>query len=356
MLVATCFVVTAGCGDTPASPTPVNTGPPILTCPAAVSQLSMLGIPLAVTFNAPTVTGGLAPIAPPACTPASGSTFGQGTTNVSCTAVDAAQKSGSCTFTVTVNYPPRLTVTRFIAFGDSMTWGEDGQYSTTTSIKGRLWHKFVQLAYADTYPGALQIDLVGRYALQSPTVYNDGAPGEALVDPTAPALARFKANLAVGTGAYDAVLIMEGANDLMREDATLYPAMISQLSQMIDFARGVGVKPYLATLPPENPNGSVPIDRGRGAPLVPDFDNLIRTLTASKGVPLVDVYQAFNGNLSLVGPDGLHLTADGYHLVAQTFLTSIEQTLEAPTSTTAAQKKLRVTPRNVLPYARRPSP
>ena len=333
-VLAVACAVGAGCTHS-TMPTPVDPGAPVLACPNAITQLSMLGIPLAITYNLPTVTGGFAPIAGPTCLPSSGSTFGQGTTSVTCTATDAKQRSGTCSFSVTITYPPKLTVTRFLAFGDSITWGEDGQNAVTMTEGAPPWRIWVQMPFADTYPGALQIDLVARYSLQSPNVFNDGANGESLVDPINPALKRFRADLALGTREWDAVLILEGSNDLNKRDAAIEPAMIGQLGAMIDFALSHGVKPFLATLPPMNPSGCCPIDRGRGAALVPGFNDQLQTLALSKSVPLVDVYQAFNGNLALIGPDGLHPTADGYHLIAQTFLNSIKQTLEAaPSSTT----------------------
>src|SRR6185503_19807032 len=45
------------------------------------------------------------------CTPASGSTFARGTTNVTCTATDNCGNTTNCTFTVTVNdtTPPQIT-------------------------------------------------------------------------------------------------------------------------------------------------------------------------------------------------------------------------------------------------------
>jgi lysophospholipase L1-like esterase len=336
VLAAACPVV-VGCAHTATAPTPPDPGAPVLACPNSITQVSMLAVPLAITYDLPTVTGGFSPVATPTCSPPPGSTFGQGTTSVTCTATDAKQRAGTCAFSVTITYPPKLTVTRFIAFGDSITWGENGQNSLTTAAGEAAWRTLVRFPFADTYPGALQIDLVGRYSLQSPTVVNDGTPGESLLDPTNPALKRFRADLAPGTSRWDAVLILEGSNDLNNRDTRIEPAMIGQLGAMIDFALGAGMKPFLATLPPMNPSGCCPIPRGRGADLVPGFNDQVRTLAMSKSVPLVDVYQAFNGNLALIGPDGLHPTADGYHLVAQTFFTSIEHTLEAaPTSTSTA--------------------
>lgn len=334
VLALACLVATAGCSSSPTAPPVPDPGAPTLTCPASVSQLSSLGIPLAISFNLPTVTGGFAPISGPVCTPPPGSSFGQGATTVNCTATDAKNRAGTCSFTVTVNYPPKVSATRFIAFGDSITWGEDGQ-NALLKTQGLVLQPHVQLAYADTYPGALQILLVGRYTLQSPTVANDGHPGQDLLDPLT--LPGFKAQI-VG---YDSVLIMMGSNDLRHQDATLEPGMIAQYGSMIDFARSVNVKPVLATLPPMNPAGCCPIDRAQGWQLVGPFDDQIRALATSRNVPLADVYNAFNGDLTLIGPDGLHPDAAGYHVIAQTFFKTIQNSFEVTTgNTTTAGRSL----------------
>ena len=68
--------------------------------------------------------------------------------------------------------------------------------------------------------------------------------------------------------------------------------------------------------------------RGIGASLVPGFNDRIRSLAASEGITLVDVYAAFNGDMSLIGADGLHLNQGGYQRVADAFLQSIQATLE----------------------------
>jgi lysophospholipase L1-like esterase len=135
------------------------------------------------------------------------------------------------------------------------------------------------------------------------------------------------------SGQYDVVLLMEGANDLGNQS---YFAITGALGQMIDYARNRGLRVFVATIPPENPLGCCPLDRGREAPLVPGLNDQVRILAASKGVPLVDVYQAFGGDLTLIGPDGLHPTAAGYHRIADTFFAVIRQTLEATATTTGA--------------------
>jgi lysophospholipase L1-like esterase len=56
-------------------------------------------------------------------------------------------------------------------------------------------------------------------------------------------------------------------------------------------------------------------------------------------VTLVDIYQGFNGDLSLLGPDGLHPAAEGYAKIADLFFAAIKQTLE--TSSASGVRTLR---------------
>jgi lysophospholipase L1-like esterase len=224
-----------------------------------------------------------------------------------------------------------LTLTRFVAFGDSMTWGEDGSNAPTVMTTQLRIRPYVQLPTPDTYPGALQALLAARYTAQSPQVTNAGKPGEAAADPGT--FSRFVS--ATPASSYDVVLLMEGANDLSTHSTS---QIIGALGQMIDNATSRGLFVMLATLPPENPNGFDPTDRGGESPLVPPVNDQIRALAASKSVPLVDVYQAFGGDLSLIGNDGLHPTAAGYHLIAQTFLSSIKQALEPPPGASMAMR------------------
>ena len=67
------------------------------------------------------------------------------------------------------------------------------------------------------------------------------------------------------------------------------------------------MRPLLATIPPMNPAGR----RGGGAMLVPSLNDRIYQFGAAENMPIVDVYAAFNGNLTLLGDDGLHPNAGG---------------------------------------------
>ena len=109
---------------------PVDPAAPALTCPAPQSAQSLGGATV-VSYPSPVATGGKAPLQPIACSPSSGAAFPIGTTGVACSVADALQRSASCAFTVTVLPPaPRLSVTRIVAFGDSITEGKfaDGSF------------------------------------------------------------------------------------------------------------------------------------------------------------------------------------------------------------------------------------
>jgi len=123
---------------------------------------------------------------------------------------------------------------------------------------------------------------------------------------------------------------MEGTNDLYDRDDRIVPAAIDGLRQMIQDAKGKSIRPYLATIPPMDPSACVPVCRGLAWSLVAGFNDNVRALATSENVPLVDVYQGFNGNLGLLGPDGLHPDAEGYVKIADLFFAAIKQTLEVP--------------------------
>ena len=53
-------------------------------------------------------------------------------------------------------------------------------------------------------------------------------------------------------------------------------------------------------------------------------------------VAFVDVFAAFHGDATtLIGPDGLHPTADGYRVMAGAFFDSIKAALEIPVTSIA---------------------
>jgi len=282
---------------------------------------------MVVAYGAATVTGGQSPVSL-ACTPASGSLFPLGATTVTCTATDALQRVSACTTTVTVTSSPRLTVTRFVAFGDSITAGEDGNALSAYDP----WAGPAPLAsiilVGSEYPRQLQGQLQSRYLAQSPSVVNAGVRGERAGD--VETLTRFSRD--VLGGGYQVVLLLEGANDLVDaffDDPAAMQAALDNLRSMARQARSAGLKPFIATLPPQNPNAvCVPRCRGMAASLVVPYNDRIRSLAASEAVPVVDVYQAFGGDLTLLSTDGLHPNAQGYTRIADAFFQAVRATLE----------------------------
>jgi lysophospholipase L1-like esterase len=308
---------------TPPLPTP---DPPKITCPVSLTAPSADDGLTPVTFSAPTVVNGQAPVST-TCTPAAGSGFSVGQKTVTCAATDALQRTDSCSFTVTVLTPPKLSTTSFLAFGDSITYGEDGQNSTAPSvaIMSSRFHPSVRFPETQQYPRLLQQSLAARYKAQNPSVFNAGERGEAAGD--AATLVRF-AGLTAGRQ-YSVALILEGINDIFYGDESREPSAIEGLRRMIRSAKAQGIRPYVATLPPTNPTACDPVCRGRDPwSLVPGMNDNIRTLATTEGATLVDVYRGFGGNLALIGPDGLHPSAEGYAKIADVFFQAIEQTLE----------------------------
>jgi len=296
-----------------------------------------------VSFPAPTVTGGQAPLNT-SCTPVSGSSFTIGTTSVTCTTNDARARTASCSFSVVVLPQPKLTVSSLLAFGDSITWGEDG--TATTRASGTGQHVFVQLPQGMRYPDILQQELQARYQTQTPTVFNAGCPGESLSDPGEfsncpgqrmddPSAYRRFTSLA-SLHKYDAVLFMEGSNDAdsAAKDSKALPTAVGYFQKIVDTAKANGMKVIIATIPPMVPPGA--FGRSVGYQIVPTFNDQVRGIGTSEGVPLADVYAAFGSDAAtLIGFDGLHPNQAGYQRIADTFIAAIKSSLE--TSTTSSQ-------------------
>lgn len=300
-------LIASGCGGSaPVTPTPLLA----IVCPAPASARAAPGASTAaVTFAAPTATGGKAPVTT-TCSPVSGAEFAVGSTMVSCTAVDVAGRSAACTFAVTVDAAPipQLAYTKYLGFGDSQT---EGKVSAVPAV-----------VFPTAYTLKLQSLLQARYSAQTVVVSNDGLGGQRVSDPDT--LKRFDEALA--REAPQAVMIMDGANDLygLQKDG-IGPA-ISAIATLGEHASGKGVQVLLATLPPMDPSKL----KGAGAVAVVPFNAQLASLAASRNWTLVDVYAAFKGDLSLVGADGLHPTDAGYQVVAQAFFEAIVARFDRP--------------------------
>lgn len=302
-----CAIVAARCASNPAAPAAPS---PVLTCPGAQSLQSADGQPVPITYASPAIVGGTAPVTI-ACDPISGSMFPVGLTPVMCRAVDASVRVSSCQFDVLVAPPPpppptpRLSVGRFVAFGDSIT---EGQISLIPSPP-------------QSYPFKLQNLLTARYTDQVSTirVLDEGIGGELVSN----GIRRLPGVL--NADAPEVVLLMEGVNDLNSGGASKIPEIGDTLASMVRMARGRGAQVFVATLLPQRAGAQRAFAVGSIEPM----NTRIRQMAAAEGAILVDLYQGFGGSPDpWVGSDGLHPTEAGMGRIAELFFNAIRERLE----------------------------
>jgi acyl-CoA thioesterase-1 len=206
---------------------------------------------------------------------------------------------------------PRLSVTGFLAFGDSITLGEiaaaDG--SSLNVVDPSL-----------AYPGVLEASLRQRYASQPIVVVNDGLSGETAVEGAARLpgeLSRYHPQV---------LLLLEGINDLHGSVGQAgFPPAIAALRTMIQQAKGAGVQVVIGTLLPAAPGALFP---GTVALIVP-FNAELVPMALGSGAVVVDLHAAFLSDMAnWIGPDGLHPSLAGYQELGQAFSASIQATFE----------------------------
>jgi lysophospholipase L1-like esterase len=185
-----------------------------------------------------------------------------------------------------------------MAFGDSLTVGDLANPAVS-------------------YPSFLQTLLQGRYSSQASaiTVVNAGAGGERLLD----GVLRFEDAFAAHRP--DAVLLMEGVNDLL----SLGPDISTQLLQfMAQHAMSRNAIVFLASMLP-SPSGR---QRSQPVPQLLLLNERMAAMSRQQGVVYVDLYNAMLPDAeTIIGPDGLHPTEAGYRRIAETFLAAISMVL-----------------------------
>jgi lysophospholipase L1-like esterase len=294
-------------GDPPMPPTP-PTDSPRLVCPQPVVARSGDGEPLAVTYPDATVVGGLSPMTM-ACEPRSSELFPVGQTEVTCRVSDSQSRTDACTFTVTVEPPPRIVATRYVAFGDSLSDGVLGLSRYAVGDPGP----------AVGYAFKLRTLLSERYTAQTFSMTDEGVGGESITF----GLARLPGVLSRDNP--EVVMLFEGINDLNGGRDAAIPPVVNGLRQMARTVRARGMAPFVATFLPQRPGGR----RAFSAATIVPANEQVRAMVAAEGAVLVDLYRAFEGNLdTLIGPDGLHPTEDGYQKIADTFFEVIRERLE----------------------------
>ncbi len=321
--------------QSPTGPTPPPVQQLSITCPASFEIDDVVGASQAVTYTAPVVTGGVAPVSS-TCTTASGADFPIGATPVTCTATQSVGADATCAFTVTLVARPILSATTFMAFGDSITAGEINDYNPGNTCAsqpaGRAFAPFDVMPDV-AYPADLQGLLAARYTGQTFTVTNNGESG---ADSTE--VLRI-VSASIGADPPQVVLLLEGFIDLAESHLDAIPGLISNLDTEISLARSRGVgKVFLSSILPV-------LERNRGCEAsnaeIVAANSEIRALADRDGVFFVDGHAAFTGQEStLLGLDGLHPNQQGYQVLAQTFFDAIRGQLEAAAPSAASRLPL----------------
>ena len=314
LAVAALALLSWQCGGSPTQPPPP---PPVqtlaLTCPSVTAVQSMDNNPVAVSFDSPVAAGGVAPVTT-TCSATSPTAFPVGANTVSCSALDARGVSAACTFTVTVQPPPRLVGTRFVAFGDSITFGTDSPPVRAASP-------------SFAYPEQLQLKLAARYRFQTPQVVNEGLPGETALEGGS-----LRIRSVLTRHRPDILLLMEGTNDLLSHARGR--AWDGGARQIVQEAKLLNIRVAIATVPPIRLNGL----RNRAAHQVfgaSVLNDQIRAFAAAENLVLVDVHNRLKDDMRLIGEDDLHPTVEGFGVIAGVFYDAIVAAFEERPATPA---------------------
>jgi lysophospholipase L1-like esterase len=321
LVVAAAFA--AACGHSPLISPPPEA--PTIACPADMTIRGVAGTGREVAFTGPTTHGGTLPLSL-ACAPASGAVFTTGQTPVACTVMDAQGRQAGCSFSVTLT-PLLLGVTRFIAFGDSVTAGENGRPGLVNGF----------IDFPNLYPLDLEQMLNTEYPGQGIVVLNRGAGGDSVER----SVEKLPAILEADHGG--ALLLLDGYNNLLAECspghsdsgacARKIDDVVSGLRQCVRIAQvsAYGIKyVYVSAITPPGLFRGGPRDRRIAADAVVRTNSAMSAMVNGEGAIFVDTYARFLGHeAEYVDQDGLHLSPAGYEALARGFFERIKETVAA---------------------------
>lgn len=209
---------------------------------------------------------------------------------------------------------PRISRTRFLAFGDSITAGEVTSPVSAADGIGKL-----VVVPAASYPSVLQSRLISTYTAQasSITVTNSGVSNEAILE----GVQRFD-QVFPGSRA-EVVLLQEGVNGLN----FVGPDTSTGLMRiMVQQAKNGGAKVFVGSMIPTVPGR--PRATISPAALVA-YNSVLQIMCTQEGVTYVDLYDSMLADAAtLIGSDGLHPTEAGYRRIADLFFAAIKTALE----------------------------
>jgi lysophospholipase L1-like esterase len=211
--------------------------------------------------------------------------------------------------------PPQLSITRILAFGDSMT---EGTVSPSLSIFT------LDAGRPESYPYKLQALLNARYTAQTISVFNAGNAGRHTWED------RSRLASSINASSPQLVLLIEGANDLNDVAGSTtgtnagVDATVGNMEDMVRDTVARGIPIYIGTLPPQQ------LPKGHASALLPRYNGGLKTMAAKKGAMIVDLNALIPA--SMIGSDGLHPTEQGYQAFAQAFMDAIKQQYEVASS------------------------
>ena len=204
----------------------------------------------------------------------------------------------------------------YLAFGDSITWGEGSSDGS---------------GYSDE----LEADLRAFWGKAGVT--KDGAPGTK----SNKGESRMGQSLNTYRPAY--VLILYGTNDWndpeCRDATACYT--VEALRSMVLQTRDAGAFPVVGTIPPVNPSYA---DRDAAArnDWVRSMNDLVRAMAKQQGAPIADVHAEFLKQASLPPfyADLLHPNDAGFQLISRAFFGAITRPISASASSSRARLPL----------------
>ena len=231
-----------------------------------------------------------------------------------CALLAAGCSSGNGISEPTPN-PPRISRTKFRAFGDSFTAGE---VTNPASAAPSGIHKVILVASA-SYPTQLQSQLRTTYASQaaSISVINGGEPSERILDGNQRFPGVFDANRP------EVVLLMEGANGLPGVGPDISTGI---MRIMVQKAKEGGARVFVGSMIPQvagRPRATTPVSE------LLNYNNTLQIMSTQENVTYVDLYNPMLPDAAtLIGSDGLHPTEAGYRRIAELFFAAIQRELE----------------------------
>jgi lysophospholipase L1-like esterase len=225
----------------------------------------------------------------------------------------------------------RLAATKFLAYGDSFTEGEDGRQL-------RLAPRSHFIDPAGTYPFLLEGMLNAEFAAEPIKVLNQGMSGQHID------VGRQKLTDALNANHPQALLLLHGYNDLLdvcrvsrgqeassAQCAAAINEVVSSYRKMIQIAKSAGVS-YIFASTLTSSGAYIPgpqvMDRRITLSAITSADAKLAPVIRSEGATLVDSFAAFSGHeAEYVGDDGLHPRRAGYQALADAFFAAIKTTI-----------------------------